>query len=113
MLVCGAVTIISSTAIVVLVAALLKLYRYSRLDLDKVPSPSWSTYLSLLRSVKKSHAWIRECHTLCGPVFRFRVAHREIVMVADTRAAQQLLMPGPQHLPHKPSEYSAFDAVRV
>lgn len=82
-----------------------------RLDLDNIPSPTVWELLQLCRDVPRAYDWFRCCHEKYGPIFRFRVLHREIVMVADTTVASQILTTGPQYLHQKASEYSSLDPV--
>lgn len=100
------------TAILLGLAGFLILaYKRSRLDLDSIPSATLKDVLLLCLDSRRAHEWFRQCHEKYGPIFRARVFYREIVLVADTQVAQQVLSSGPLYLPQKSFEYSAIDPV--
>jgi hypothetical protein len=100
--------------LIVLAVILITTRRRKRLDLGRIPSASLLEVLRsvlLARSTRHPHTWIQQCHEKYGPIFRVRLAYRELVMVADTQAAQHILCAGPNYLPQKAYEYSAINPV--
>jgi hypothetical protein len=65
------------------------------------------------RRVADRHKLYTEWHEQFGPFVRVRVAHRNMLLVADPAAASSILVKGPGYVPKKPSEYTAFDVVRA
>jgi hypothetical protein len=59
------------------------------------------------------HRLYTEWHEQFGRFVRVRVAHRNMLLVADPAAASSILVKGPGYVPRKPSEYTAFDVVSV
>jgi hypothetical protein len=95
-----------------LIVLLVAIRKRRRLDLDSMPSATLSDVLLLCLDSRRAHEWFRQCHEKYGPIFRVRLFYREIVLVADTQVAQQVLTSGPLYLPQKSFEYSAIDPVR-
>lgn len=87
------------------------LRRSLRLDLDKIPVPTISETLDLLKDQARCFEWFRKTHEKYGPIFRVRILHREMVIIADPRVAAQVLNKGPNYVPRKASEYSGIDPV--
>lgn len=107
------VPIAVALCLVLVTALLLTLCKRNRLDLERIPAATLKDVLLLATCPRRSHEWFRQCHERYGPIFRLKIAHREVVMVADTRAAQEVLSAGPHYLPQKSYEYSAIEPVRA
>ena len=103
--------VLYAICVICILLPLAKLLAPKRLDLDRVPSPTLSEVLQLCRDVPRANEWFRRCHEKYGPIFRFRALHREIVMVADTAVASQILTTGPEYLQQKVPEYAALNPV--
>lgn len=63
--------------------------------------------------VADRHKLYTEWHERFGPFVRIRIAHRSMLLVADPSAANSVLTKGPNYVPRKPSEYTAFDVVSM
>lgn len=111
----GLIDVLSLVSLIIALAVIVITFRRrKRLELDRIPSATlWEVVRSVLlaRSTRHPHTWIQQCHEKYGPIFRVRLVYRELVMVADTQAAQQILCAGPNYLPQKAFEYSAINPV--
>lgn len=55
-----------ATAAVALLALLLVLYKRSRLDMDKIPGPTFTEVLQLVKDVPRANEWFRRNHEKYG-----------------------------------------------
>lgn len=93
---------------------LLVVRKWQRLDLDSIPTPQgWPLigHIQILTHVKQAHSLLLKWHEQLGPVVRARVAHHELVFIADPAAAADVLTVGPNYCPKRPPDYGVFDAA--
>ena len=93
------------------IAAVCLVRHYIRLDLDKMPTPTWREWFQLVLDQPRCHAFFRQWHEKYGPVFRLWLVYREFVLVADPAIAAQILGKGPQYVHQKVPEYAALNPV--
>lgn len=66
----------------------------------------------VLTHVQQAHKLWLAWHERLGPFVRIRVAHHELVLIADPAAASEILNTGPNYCPKRPPQYGEFDWVR-
>ncbi|KAF6261970.1 cytochrome P450 [Scenedesmus sp. NREL 46B-D3] len=98
------------------VLLLLRLHRpkYSYYSAPSPPlrAPYWLFgNVEMIERVADRHRLYTEWHERFGPFVRVRIAHRNMLLVADPAAASSILVKGPGYVPRKPSEYTAFDVA--
>ena len=94
------------------------LVRWQRLDIYNIPSP-WGDPITgnglaiSLGYLHNAHEKFLQWHEQLGGIVRIRVFHRDIVLVADAKVANDILGRGPHTCPQRAPEYTTFDLVSI
>lgn len=107
-------TVLLSLFLILVTALLYR--RLISLDLFKIPSP-WGDLpiaghvVQMALHVSNGHEQFLKWHEAYGRFVRIRILHRDIVLVADPKAAWELLAKGPNECPRRTPEYTTFNVV--
>lgn len=107
-------TVLSTVCLILVTAWLYR--RLTSLDLFKIPTP-WGDLpilghvLQMALHVSNGHEQFLKWHEAYGKFVRIRILHRDIVLVADPKAASDLLAKGPNECPRRTPEYTTFNLV--
>lgn len=103
-------------SLVVLLATIWLHRRWRSQDLLRIPKP-WGDLpvlghvVQMALHVDNGHEQFLKWHEAYGKIVRIRLLHRDIVLVADPKAAADVLSKGPNECSRRTPEYKTFDVV--
>jgi hypothetical protein len=111
----SSISILAAVAVAPLFTWLL--LRWQHRAFYSIPSP-WGDPITgnglaiSLGYIHNAHEKFLQWHEQLGSIVRIRVFHRDIVLIADPKVANDVLGRGPNACPQRAPEYTTFDLVR-